>query len=120
MLRKPAELPSLKYDFGHSFVEAVEVGADREMTLTVAVLEAHGHRGQHAYTVQVTFSGLQNLDEVLSFFAAPAQARELAGIGYSREKASRPGHLVIEMVCENGEERLEVRCGSVQVSGPRG
>ena len=115
---KPVELPSLIYDFGHSLIEAITVGPRREVKFTIAVLERHGHRGQYAYTVQVRFGGIENFDEVASFFDDPPD-RALEKIDYSGTKTSKPGQLVFVMSCERVPKWLEVRCSSLTVSGPR-
>ena len=119
MRSRSAELPPLGYDFGRSIVEAVELGPDKDLALTLAVLEAHGHRGQHAHTVRVEFGGIENLGEVSSFFDDFPSDRALAGLRYSRSEPSEPGHLVLELDCESGAKRLEIRCSTLQVSGPR-
>jgi hypothetical protein len=115
--RKPLELPPLEYDFGHCIIEAVKVGPRRELTFTVAILEWHGHRGQYAHTVEVRFGGIENFDEVATFFADPPY--DVMDIRYSLEKLSKPGRLVFVMPCQREPGWLEVRCSSLQVRGPR-
>jgi hypothetical protein len=112
-------LPSLGYDFRNSIVEAINAGADRSITFTIAVFEAHANRGQRAYTVQVRFVGIENLGDVATFFVAPPERRKLARIGYSKMKASSPGQLVVEIRCEKDARRLEVRCAGLEITGPR-
>jgi hypothetical protein len=116
---KSVELPQLKYDFSHSLIESIEVGPRREATFSIAILEWHGHRGQYAYTVRARFGGIENVAEVAAFFGDPPADRELRRLGYSLEKESRPGQLVLVMERERDDRTLEIRCSSFQVSGPR-
>jgi hypothetical protein len=119
MPRKPVELPSLKYDFSHSLIEAIEVGPRREVTFTITILVWHGTRGHSVPGIQVRFGGIENFDEVASFFDDPPYDRDLEKIDYSGTKTSKPGHLVFVMYCERVPKSLEIRCSSVQVTGPR-
>jgi hypothetical protein len=112
-------LPSLVYDYTHARIERCDFGPRREVTLTLSVLLWNGPKGNYLEGVRVRFGGIENFEEVSTFFAAaPHPKTELSCLRYAANPPSRPGHLNIEIALERVEVSTVVRCGSVQVSAP--
>lgn len=110
------ELPSLTHDYNGALIEAVTVGPRRELTLNVAILSWYGSSGRHDLRIQIRFGGVTNLEQAAEFFRlSTPQKSELAYLRYSAVKASKPGHLFIEVAMERIEAAICVSCANVSI-----
>ena len=108
------ELPNLKYEYSHSFISSVSIGPRREATLSIQILVAIvGH--QPSLDKSLRFGGIVNFDEVKAFFTQH-QTLELAYLRYSIAHSSKPGNLFVELHSERTDDKLVIKCSSIQVS----
>jgi hypothetical protein len=117
MKHRRVELPSLRYDYNDARIDDVSIGPRRELNLVMAVLTWEGSTGRYVEGIKIRFGGIENFEEVSSFFARqPHEQSELASLAYSAHRKSKMGQLFFEMVFERIDARLEIHCSSLQIS----
>ena len=82
-------------------------------------MRIEGQAGRLVEGIRVRFGGVENLEQLRATFSSPVEGIiELASFGYSKTTKSKPGKLVCEISFERIDLKLEVRCHSLQITGP--
>ena len=109
------KLPDLKHDFHHAFIDSVQVGPRREVTMTIQALLWEGSSGHRSPNIYLRCGGIANFDEVKVFFNM-SPSLEVAWLEYAESQKSKPGHLFIELQAERTDDKLIIQCSSLSVT----
>jgi hypothetical protein len=117
---KLMKLPNLKYDFSHAVITRAQVGAQREITLTIKTLEWVGNQGHHSSEKYIHFDGIVNFGKAKEFFTRHLKRKhpelELAWLKYDESQNSKPGSLFIQLMCERTDDRLIIQCSNIEIN----
>ena len=121
-------LPTLKHIYSWATVSSFEVGPRREITLFMKlwrsdILNRHEHKWQEnrepATIVPVRFGGVENLEEVQTFFEKlETEITESCGVqliykfGYDEQK-SKSNEIYFRVYFENSGASIIIRCQNV-------
>ena len=109
------QLPDLKHDFHHAFIDSVQLGPCREVTMTIQALLWEGPSGRMGPNIYLRCGGIVNFDEVKAFFNT-SPSLEVAWLDYAKSHQSKPGNLFVELQAERTDNKLVIQCSSLSVT----
>jgi hypothetical protein len=115
------KIPQIPYNFYGGHINQLEYESEHIFTLEAQLL--HQVDGGHYVDLQklgpivtVRFGGVENMGDVKAYFDGfVPQALELHGIGYNREKVSRPAALFVDIGFDRVNGVLTVKCKTLVI-----